>query len=83
MLFLCIFVKNKEKNKEKNMAKGVRSLSKEEAKVGFKGKTITLKSTDDNDKRMEINKKFIDGKISLLYVNDVNDVTNFVYEVLK
>ena len=47
------------------------------------GKTITLNSNDDNIKRLEINKKLISGKISLLYMNDVNNVTNFIYEIIK
>ena len=68
--------------KRKNI-KPVRSLTKEEAKVNFKGKTLTLKSTDSDEKRKDFNKKLIDGEIRLLYVNDVNDVTNFVYEIRK
>ncbi len=65
------------------MAKAVKTLSKEEAKDNFKGKTVTLKSTDSDEKVKEINKLFIDGEISLLYTSDINDVTNFVYEILK
>jgi len=68
--------------KRKNI-KPVRSLTKEEAKINFKGKTLILKSSDSDEKRKEINKKFIDGKIKLLYVNDINNITNFVYEIIK
>ena len=65
------------------MSKAIKRISNDNPKNGFKGKTITLKSSDTEEKRKEINKKFINGEISLLYVNDINNITNFVYEILK
>ena len=62
------------------MSKAIRSLTKEEAKVSFKGKTITLKDNDDIEKRKEVNSLLKNDKIKLLYVSVINDISNFVYE---
>ena len=58
----------------------IRTLTKEEAKVGFKGKTVILKETDTSEKRKEISVLLKDDKLQLLYINVINDVTNWVYE---
>jgi len=63
--------------------KVVRTISDEEAKVKYKGKTLTLKETDSQERKIEVNTLFKENKITLLYCNVVNDTTNWVYEYIK
>ena len=65
------------------MGKAIRSLSKEESKKSFKGKTITLKENDDSEKREKIYSLKKENKIKLLYCSIVNDITQWVYEYTK
>jgi len=61
----------------------VRTISDEEAKVKYKCKTLTLKDTDTQERKMEVNTLFKENKIILLYCNVVNDTTNWIYEYVK
>lgn len=65
------------------MSKPLRTLTTEESKISFKGKTLIRKSTDSDETIREFNKKIISGDIKLLYVNDIDNVINFVYEILR
>ena len=63
--------------------KPIRTLTNSEAKIKYKGKTITLKENDDNEKTNKIFKLKKENKIKLLYTTDINDITNWVYEYIK
>ena len=61
--------------------KAIKSITKEESKSKYKGKTTTLKESDTPERFIEISKSVETGKLKLLYYFD-DGQSNWVYDKL-